>query len=53
MAVSYWRGQESGSYSVHRGGGLSSPNLVLGAWNVLGELLVSSLLYKLGECAFL
>lgn len=40
--VSCWRGQEHDSFIVHESGYLSSPNMVLIAWKMAGELLVFS-----------
>lgn len=40
MAVSYWGGCKSGSYSVHEAGCLSSPNLALKTWGFLESLSV-------------
>lgn len=48
MAVSQRKGQDFSSYSVHKTGCLSSPNLVLETY-ILKELLVFSLRWPLKE----
>lgn len=50
--VSSWRGQEHDSFLVHELGYLSSPNMVLIAWKMAGELLVFSTQWNPKECCF-
>lgn len=44
MAISYWRGQESGSF--HEAKCVGIPSLVQKTWEIPGELLVFSLHQK-------